>query len=39
MYVESFFDLDWTLESDHIVVSKGLDWYLFQFYSEGFLGN
>jgi hypothetical protein len=39
MYVDSFFDLDWTIESDHIVVSKGLDWYIFQFYSEGFLGN
>lgn len=39
MYVDNFFDLDWTIESDHIVVSKGLDWYIFQFYTEGFLGH
>ncbi len=39
MYVDNFFDLDFTVESDHIVVSRGLDWYIFQFYTEGFLGN
>jgi hypothetical protein len=27
------------VESDHIVVSKGLDWYIFQLYTEGFLGH
>lgn len=39
MYVNSFFDLDCYLESDHIVVSKGLDWYIFQLNTEGFLGH
>jgi hypothetical protein len=39
LYVNSFFDLDFTVESDHIVVTKGLDWYIFQLYSEGFLGH
>lgn len=39
MYVDSFFDLDCYVESDHIVVSKGLDWYIFQLYTEGFLGQ
>ena len=39
MYVDSFFDLGCTVEADHIVVSKGLDWYIFQLYTEGFLGN
>ncbi|UCE82160.1 MAG: hypothetical protein JSV47_10590 [Deltaproteobacteria bacterium] len=38
-YVENFFDLDCVVESHHIVVSKGLDWYIFQLYTEGFLGN
>jgi len=39
LYVDSFFDLDCHIESDHIVVSKGLDWYIFQLYTEGFLGH
>jgi hypothetical protein len=39
MYVDSFFDLDCTVEADHIFVSQGLDWYIFQLYTEGFLGN
>ena len=38
-YVDNFFDLDCQVESDHIVVSKGLDWYIFQLYTEGFLGH
>jgi hypothetical protein len=37
-YVDNFFDLDCQVESDHIVVSQGLDWYIFQIYTEGFLG-
>jgi hypothetical protein len=39
IYVDNFFDLDCQVESDHIVVSKGLDWYIFQLYTEGFLGH
>jgi len=39
MYVNNFFDLDCQVEADHIVVSKGLDWYIFQLYTEGFLGH
>ncbi len=39
MYVDNFFDLDCQVESDHIVVSRGLDWYIFQLYTEGFLGH
>ena len=39
MYVDSFFDLECTIESDHIVVTKGIDWYIFQLYTEGFLGH
>jgi hypothetical protein len=38
-YVDNFFDLDCQVESDHIVVSQGLDWYIFQLYTEGFLGH
>ena len=39
LYVDNFFDLDCHLESDNIVVTKGLDWYIFQLYTEGFLGH
>ena len=39
IYVDNFFDLDCEVESNHIVVSKGLDWYIFQLYTEGFLGH
>ena len=38
-YVDNFFDLDCQVESDHLVVSQGLDWYIFQIYTEGFLGH
>ena len=39
MYVDNFFDLECSVELDQIVVSKGLDWYIFQLHTEGFLGN
>jgi hypothetical protein len=39
IYVDNFFDLECEVESEHIVVSKGLDWYIFQLYTEGFLGH
>jgi hypothetical protein len=39
MYVHNFFDLECQVQTEHIVVSKGVDWYIFQLYTEGFLGH